>query len=78
MNSKVVVKYKGALAHYHIAFREDNVYEARLLRYDGKPAAAPPEKIMIQKGLQHWAGTSDKQTLQEEIEKFIDKKMAKP
>lgn len=78
MNCKVVVKYKGALAHYHILTMDKNIYEAKLLRYDGKPAASPPSKIIIQKGFQHWAGSSEMQALKEEIENFIDKKIAKP
>jgi len=72
MELKAVVKYRGALAHYKVSPENENIYHARLIRYDGKPDQTPPAQITLTRGSEHWSGSSDKQDLLDKIGEVIE------
>ena len=72
---RAVVKYRGALAHYGVAQENEGIYQAQLIRYDGRPDHAPPVKITLVKGLNHWSGSSEREELVDEIGEIIDNKL---
>ncbi|HEY0731886.1 MAG TPA: hypothetical protein VGD33_05680 [Chitinophagaceae bacterium] len=72
---RAVVKYRGALAHYGVNQENEGIYQAQLIRYDGRPDHAPPVKITLVKGLNHWSGSSEREELVDEIGEIIDNKM---
>ncbi len=76
MEPKVVVKYRGALAHYNIFPEDDAVYQAQLIRYDGKPEQTPPKQVTLVRGNEHWSGSSDKQDLLNKIGEVIEKRIS--
>ncbi len=76
MKLKAVVKYKGALAHYNISSENDSTYQAKLIRYDGKPDQTPPIQITLTRGNGLWEGSSDKQDLLKKIGEMIERRMS--
>lgn len=72
---RAVVKYRGALAHYGVTQENEGIFQAQLIRYDGRPDHAPPVKITLVKGLNNWSGSSEKEELVDEIGEIIDNKM---
>ncbi len=75
MEPKAVVKYKGALAHYNVSPGNEGIYQAQLIRYDGKPDQVPPKQITLVRGLDHWSGSSDKQDLIDKIGEVIERRI---
>ncbi len=78
MEVRAVVKYRGALAHYGVLQENEGIYQAHLIRYDGRPDHAPAAKITLVKGLNHWSGSSDREELVDEIGAIIDRKLQNP
>jgi nitric oxide synthase oxygenase domain/subunit len=76
MDPKVVVKYRGALAHYNIFLENEAIYQAQLIRYDGKPDQTPPNQVTLVKENEHWSGSSDKQDLLNKIGEVIEKRIS--
>ena len=72
---RAVVKYRGALAHYGVTQENEGIYQAQLIRYDGRPDHAPPVKITLVKGPNHWSGSSEREELVDEIGEIIDNKV---
>lgn len=75
MELKAVVQYQGALAHYHISPENEGIYQAKLLRYDGRPERTPPQKVTLIKGQRQWSGNCDRQDLLNELGNTIEKKL---
>lgn len=78
MEVRAVVKYRGALAHYGVLQENEGIFQAHLIRYDGRPDHAPAAKITLVKGLNHWSGSSDREELVDEIGAIIDRKLQNP
>ncbi len=72
---KAVVQYQGALAHYCISPENEGIYQARLLRYDGRPERTPPQKVTLFKGTPVWSGTCDRQDLLDKLGNSIERKL---
>ncbi len=75
MKLKAVVKYRGALAHYNVSPENEAIYQARLIRYDGKPDQTPPTQVTLIKDQGHWKGSSDKQDLLNKIGEVIERRI---
>jgi len=75
MELKAVVKYRGALAHYNVSPENEAIYQARLVRYDGKPDQTPPIQVTLIKDEGHWSGSSDKQDLLDKIGEVIERRI---
>jgi len=75
MKLKAVVKYRGALAHYNVSPENEAIYQARLVRYDGKPDQTPPIQVTLIKDEGHWSGSSDKQDLLDKIGEVIERRI---
>lgn len=75
MELKAVVKYRGALAHYNVSPENESVYQARLIRYDGKPDQTPPTQVTLVRGFGHWSGSNDKQDLLNKIGEVIERRI---
>ncbi len=75
MQLKAVVKYRGALAHYNVSPENEAIYQARLVRYDGKPDQTPPIQVTLIKDEGHWSGSSDKQDLLNKIGEVIERRI---
>jgi hypothetical protein len=75
MQLKAVVKYRGALAHYNVSPENEAIYQARLVRYDGKPDQTPPIQVTLIKDEGHWSGSSDKQDLLDKIGEVIERRI---
>lgn len=75
MDLKAIVQYQGALAHYSISPENEGIYQARLLRYDGRPERTPPQKLTLIKGFDHWSGNCDRLDLLKELGNTIDKRL---
>lgn len=77
MELKAIVQYHGALAHYNILPEHEGIYEARLLRYDGRPERTPPQKLTLIKGSEEWSGNCDRQDLLNDLGNTIEKRLRK-
>ncbi len=75
MELKAVVQYQGALAHYTISPENEGIYQARLLRYDGRPERTPQQKITLIKGYNQWLGNCDREDLLTALGTTIEKKL---
>lgn len=69
-----ISNYKGGLAHYKIVRENIGIYNAYLERYDGKITNAPPKSIILVRGLRHWSGSTEVQSLLDELGEVIDRK----
>jgi hypothetical protein len=67
MEFTVAVLYKGALTHYTVTDRENDSYEAGLLKYNGNKQHEPPQRIWFTKQGRHCNGNIDDQDLMDEI-----------
>lgn len=74
MEPKVVVKYRGALAHYNIIPENETIYQARLMRYDGKPDQTPPKQVTLVRNNEQWSGSIEKQDLLNKLGEVIEKR----
>lgn len=74
MEHKVVISYGGGLAHYLIKPEHEGIFQAHLLRYDGRPDHAPQAKLTLIKGKENWSGNSDRKDVIEQIGKILDQK----
>ncbi|MGI8598876.1 MAG: hypothetical protein ACR2KB_06425 [Chitinophagaceae bacterium] len=74
MEHKVVISYGGGLAHYVIIPEHEGIFQAHLLRYDGRPDHAPQAKLTLIKGKDNWSGNSDRKDVIEQIGKILDQK----
>ena len=74
MEHKVVISYGGGLAHYIIIPEHEGIFQAHLLRYDGRPDHAPQAKLTLIKGKDNWSGNSERKDVIEQIGKILDQK----
>lgn len=78
MQLKAIVQYQGALAHYQISPEHEGIYQAKLMRYDGRPERTPPGKVTLIKGNDLWSGNSDRQDLLNQLGYRIEKGLMHP
>jgi hypothetical protein len=64
--------YKGALAHFKIRKENSGIYYADLIRYEGAPCNAPPEKIIIIRGIRQWTGSYNDDYLLSRLGEIIE------
>lgn len=69
-----IATYKGGLAHYKIAPENLGIYSAYLERYDGKAGNTPAKNIILVRGLNHWSGSVEEQSLLDTIGEVIDRR----
>ena len=75
MELSAVVKHQGALAYYTVSTENQDIYHARLVRYYGSPESAPPDRLLLVKGVRRWLGSCEKQELLDEIGHIIESRM---
>lgn len=69
-----MVMYKGEPAHYSITSEKRGIFNARLLKYEGKNAETPPESILIVRGIRHWTGSYNEPHVIEELGRAIEER----
>ena len=69
-----IANYKGGLAHYKIVRENVDIFNAYLERYDGKSDNIPPQNIILVRGLRHWSGSTDEQSLLDSLGEVIDRR----
>ena len=69
-----IAGYKGGLAHYKIMPENTDLFHAYLERYDGKASNQPPQNMVLARGLHHWSGSTDEQSLLDELGEVIDRR----
>ena len=72
MEIKAVVKFRGEFAEYRITKENDGIYSAILEKYDGSIHLLPPPHITLTKSVRHWRGSTDEQTLIDELGDIIE------
>jgi hypothetical protein len=77
MEFKAIVSYKGGLAHYNINEDSGTIFDARLIRYDGKPHHHPPSQVQLTKDMEGWSGNCQQPALLDELVKVIDMRSSK-
>jgi hypothetical protein len=70
-----IAKYEGGLAHYNIIQEKEGLYHAILIKYDGRPDHIPPGNIILVRGVWHWSGSINNQSLLDELGSVIDKRV---
>jgi hypothetical protein len=75
MELEAIVQYGGAYAYYKVIVDGQDMYHARLIRFYGSPEAAPPDKLLLVKGIRRWIGSSDDKEIMGELGRFIDTAM---
>ena len=54
---EAVVSYGEHFALYHLSSESEGVYQAELVKFYGSPnEAAPPEQVLLVKGVRKWIG----------------------
>jgi hypothetical protein len=75
MQLKAIVQFQGGLAHYQISPGHEGIFEAMLMRYDGRPERTPPGKVVLTKEADLWSGSSDRQDLVDQLGHRIEKRL---
>lgn len=70
-----IATYKGGLAHYQVVRKENDIFSAYLVRYDGKQAHQPPASLILVRGEKKWEGSLDDHSLLEQIGGVIDRRL---
>jgi hypothetical protein len=78
MELSAVVKHQGALAYYTVLPENQGIYHARLVRYYGSPDSAPPERLLLVKGVRRWLGSCERQDLLDDIGHIIESRIPTP
>lgn len=72
MKLEAIVKVEEGAAHFDVSPVGGGVYYARLVRYTGRPGQAPPEEIVMVRGVRNWNGSCDRTELINELGEVID------
>ena len=56
MMLEAVVSYGEHFARYHLFSESEGVYQAELVTFYGSPDAAPPEQVLLVRGVRKWIG----------------------
>lgn len=67
-----LIKYKNGNACFKIKKGKEGIFTANLVNYDGEHTQAPPEGIILVRGIRYWTGSVEDETLLSELGKFID------
>ena len=67
-----IAKSRGCLAHYNILQEKKDIYQAILIKYDGKPDRMPPANFILVRGAEKWSGNIEDQGLLDQLGKVID------
>jgi len=76
MQTTVVVFHRGGLARYLVNIGADGMYEASLMRYDGKPLFAPPPRLTFSENIP--AKGEAHAALMEELFRIVKKRFENP
>ena len=68
----VIVRLGEALVHYTVSRETKDIYQARLVRYEGCPTEEPPRDLILVKGYRRWTGSVDRPELLNEMGQVID------
>ena len=68
--------YKGALAHFKIRKENSGIFYADLFRYEGEPSNAPPEKLIIIRGIRQWTGSYNDDYLLSRLGEIIERNIS--
>ena len=62
----------GGLAHYNILQEKDDLFQAILIKYDGRADRRPPANLVLVRGNKHWSGSVKDQHLLDQLGAVID------
>jgi hypothetical protein len=72
MHLDITVPYQNAVACYAILKEAEGIYLAVLQHYEGAAEQAPPERVVLIKGIRKWTGSFDQPELIQKIGKAIE------
>jgi hypothetical protein len=75
MKLRAKVQYLGKRAYYEIAPEAGNIYQARLLKYEGGDLVTPPQHITLVKSVRRWAGSHEERPLVDALGRVIDRRV---
>lgn len=76
MTAKVTLLYKGCLAHYLLTQKWNDLVQADLVRYDGKPGQEPPAQLILTKKEKVWISNIDLEPVVNELGMLAERKFA--
>lgn len=74
---KALVQYRGGIAHYYINQENEGIFQASLVRYDGRIDHYPPYVLTLIRSVSQWSGTAEETELLNSLGKIIDAKLEK-
>jgi hypothetical protein len=72
MEMEAVVLYREEFARYRVIPERQGVYQAQLVKYYGNPASAPPEQIVLVRGVRKWIGSYPMPELLNDLGRVIE------
>lgn len=69
---EATVKYGKGKARFNIRWNRPGVYSAHLVSFEGSNDKSIPRDITLIRGIRYWAGSSDDQTLLNDLGKVIE------
>ena len=69
---EAVVSYGEHFALYHLSLEREGVYHAELVKFYGSPQAAPPQQVLLVKGVRKWIGNPGIPELLNDLGQAID------
>jgi len=70
---EAIVKLESGMAEFVIAPEGRGIYRADLVKYEGQPEFAPPQRIILTRGIRRWTGSCDREDLLGELGQMIDR-----
>ena len=75
MKLKAVVPFLGERAYYEVIPEAPDIYQARLIKYEGSDGVTPPQSITLVRSVRRWAGSYDERYFVDALGEAIDERV---